>query len=51
MLDQRRRRWSDVVQILYKGFVFDGTHCPGKHDNLNRCWFNAGPVSQTVGQR
>ena len=22
MLDQRRRRWADVVQILYKCFVF-----------------------------
>ena len=24
MLDQRRRRWSDVVQIVYKWFVFVG---------------------------
>ena len=24
MLDQRRRRWADVVQILYKCFVFTG---------------------------
>ena len=24
MLDQRRRRWADVVQILYKYFVFAG---------------------------
>ena len=24
MLDQRRRRWADVVQMLYKGFVFAG---------------------------
>ena len=24
MLDQRRRRWADVVQILYKCFVFSG---------------------------
>ena len=22
MLDQRRRRWADVVQMLYKCFVF-----------------------------
>ena len=27
MLDQRRRRWSDVVQMLYKCFVFAG-YCP-----------------------
>ena len=24
MLVQRRRRWADVVQMLYKCFVFDG---------------------------
>ena len=24
MLDQRRRRWADIVQLLYKCFVFDG---------------------------
>ena len=24
MLDQRRRRWADVVQMLYKCFVFAG---------------------------
>ena len=24
MLDQRRRRWADVVQLLYKCFVFAG---------------------------
>ena len=24
MLDQRRRRWADVVQMVYKCFVFDG---------------------------
>ena len=25
MLDQRRRRWADIVQILYKCFVLAGT--------------------------
>ena len=25
MLDQRRRRWADVVQMLYKCFVFAGS--------------------------
>ena len=24
-LDQRRRRWADVVQILFKYFVYAGT--------------------------
>ena len=24
MLDQRRRRWADAVQMLYKFFVFAG---------------------------
>ena len=24
MLDQRRRRWADVVQMLYKSFLFAG---------------------------
>ena len=24
MLEQRRRRWADVVQMLYKCFVFAG---------------------------
>ena len=26
MLDQRRRRWVDVVQMLYKFFVFAGKY-------------------------
>ena len=26
MLGQRRRRWNDVVQMLYKCFVFAGMH-------------------------
>ena len=26
MLDQRRRRWADVVQMLYKCFVFAGNN-------------------------
>ena len=25
MLDQRRRRWADIVRMLYKCFVFDGS--------------------------
>ena len=30
MLDQRRRRWADVVQLLHKCFVFAGMYA--KHD-------------------
>ena len=26
MLDQRRRRWADVVQMVYKYFVFAGLY-------------------------
>ena len=29
MLDQRRRRWADVVQMLYKCFVFSGLRTSG----------------------
>ena len=32
MLDQRRRRWADVVQMLYKCFVFTGEFL-----NMSRC--------------
>ena len=37
MLDQRRRRWADVVQMLYKCFVFAGIlsaclHYTANHD-------------------
>ena len=36
MLDQRRRRWADIVQMLYKRFVFTGiavigTQSPSRH--------------------
>ena len=27
MLDQRRRRWSNIVQMLYKCFVLAGYKC------------------------
>ena len=29
MLDQRRRRWADVVQMVYKCFGFAGMHLIG----------------------
>ena len=28
MLDQRLRRWSNIVQMLYKCFVFTGNSTP-----------------------
>ena len=31
MLDQRRRRWANVVQMLYKCFVFAGMGVPGDY--------------------
>ena len=31
MLDQRRRRWTDVVQMLYKCFVFAGAYYSTDH--------------------
>ena len=40
MLDQRRRRWADIVQMLYKCFVFAGMVMLrlfsdlGEHDEL-----------------
>ena len=41
MLDQRRRRWADVVQMLYKCFVFAGTAvtlvCKAKRQYLPNC--------------
>ena len=37
MLDQRRRRWADVVQMLYKCFVFAGiVVCHGVI--ITHCW-------------
>ena len=40
MLDQRRRRWVDVVLMLYTCFVFTGEQM-----RLNLCCFNAGSAS------
>ena len=42
MLDQRRRRWADVVQMLYKCFVFPGLLFVvlrgSGHAGETRCW-------------
>ena len=49
-LDQRRRRWADVVQ---KCFVFAGLSVItliSQHQIYTQCWLNAGPVSQTLAQ-
>ena len=34
VLDQRRRRWADVVQMLYKCFVFAGMFIDSISDNV-----------------
>ena len=36
MLDQRRRRWADVVQMLCKCFVFAGLTTADVAYSLNR---------------
>ena len=38
MLDQRRRRWSDVVQMLYKYFVFTWVPTARSWQSKRRCW-------------
>ena len=43
MLDQRRRRWADFVQMLYKCFVFAGV--PLYHVAL-LTWNDAAPTLQ-----
>ena len=45
MLVQRRRRWADVVQMLYKCFVFAGNNViTSAHETVNQCLFNAEPA-------
>ena len=52
MLDQRRRRWADVVQMLYKCFVFDGMLLQSnKYEMWTQCWSNAWPPSPAVDQQ
>ena len=34
MLDQRRRRWADVVKMLYKYYVFAGIIMDDRLPNL-----------------
>ena len=46
MLDQRRRRWADVVQMLYKSFVFAGMFV----QTWNECQQQQGDFS-VLGQR
>ena len=40
MLEQRRRRWADVVQMLYKCFVFAGLLRYCAEHNLHFIWNN-----------
>ena len=35
MLDQRRRRWADVVQMLLKYFLFAGMNANIQLKNIN----------------
>ena len=48
MLDQRRRRWADVVQMLYKCFVFTGISVIQSHLTRHRC-LSVGPTYADVG--
>ena len=51
MLDQRRRRWADVVQMLYKCFVFARMDTvPSKHNALNQCWSSVVEGGPTLNQ-
>ena len=53
MLDQRRRRWADVVQMLYKWSVFAekayarGCEC-GRSATSEECCSNAAPPLSMV---
>ena len=58
MLDQRRRRWADVVQMLYKCYVFAGMYVHVRYivarqtrdvDTILCCTY-VGPASQTLVQ-
>ena len=41
MLDQRRRRWADGVQELYKGFVFAGNRlCSPKIPHIKQLQYS-----------
>ena len=42
MLDQRRRRWADMVQMLYKCFVYAGNCSSHIHSELSRFRRNVG---------
>ena len=58
MLNQRRRRWADVVQMLYQCFVFleipktSLSELPFLHilEQPLRCWFNSGSPSLTLAR-
>ena len=52
MLDQRRRRWAGVVQMLDKCFVFDGMLLQSnKYEMWTQCWGNSEPPSPAVDQQ
>ena len=45
MVDQRRRHWGDVVQMLYKCFVFAGN---SSWSGIAYCWRQADTDSMSV---
>ena len=47
MLDQRRRRWADVVQMLYEYVVYPGGLIAGP---ASHCCLIVGPASQMLDQ-
>ena len=48
MLDQRRRRWADVVQMLYTCFAFTGISVIQSHLTKHRC-LSVGPTFADMG--
>ena len=50
MWGQRRRRWADVLQMLYKCFVFAYLPVDIKDGAINQCRFNVASELETMGQ-
>ena len=48
MLDQRRRRWDDVVQMLYRCFVFAGVGDAAKQPGLAEAVTDSHASQQTT---
>ena len=50
MLDQRQRRWADVVQIIYKCFVFAGVAVRDEGDPLIKTLLTHSSVDPMLNQ-